>query len=363
MFFTITGIIILQLSVIGFAACIYWRMQSSKRSRNSDAKKLAETSNQLSSAQDALSTHGQQLIKFSDVAESAGIGDDRSVAAASDELKRANVALLEAISEELINAIGNQLGSNTPDLLPYRNRTIAIDDELGKADTSNVSAVVTGTIIKEVSNLRRENDELRAEVERTKNQLVEQIRRAESAEQVARVDTLTQLPNRRAFEEAHARCHSDLDRYGIPYCIVVIDLDHFKQVNDEFGHAAGDAALSLVGRVLRDAQRATDYACRLGGEEFSLLLRKCELQDAMRVAERFREKIGSAKLRFNGTSIMVTASIGVSQASSDESSRRVLERADQALYTAKAAGRDNVQCWSEPASPESECSAAACPAI
>ncbi len=161
---------------------------------------------------------------------------------------------------------------------------------------------------------------------------------------LAATDSLTGLANRRAFltqldhEFARAR------RYGGPLTVLMIDLDHFKDINDRHGHAAGDRALVAVARLLSDRLRATDFIGRIGGEEFAILAPETRLPDATGLAERLREAIAGLAIGLDdGTTITLTTSIGVTaHVGDDDGGDRLLARADRALYTAKAGGRNRV---------------------
>lgn len=152
----------------------------------------------------------------------------------------------------------------------------------------------------------------------------------------AETDGLTGLPNRRHFlEEAQAALAAARERGG-GVSLVMLDLDHFKAVNDTHGHQAGDAVLRAVAGCLREALRGPDRVGRLGGEEFGVLLPDCDLDAASRVASRLRRAVAGLGPAGRG----VTASLGV--AAGNEDVDNLLARADACLYAAKAAGRDRV---------------------
>lgn len=154
-------------------------------------------------------------------------------------------------------------------------------------------------------------------------------------------DALTGLLNRRAIAPLLLRESGRLRRYGESYALLAIDVDHFKDVNDSLGHAAGDAALVQLARVLREAAREVDSIARMGGEEFCILLPHCDLDGAMRLAERVHAAVHEAA--WADCPRPLTVSVGVAVASApDETAEAVLERADRALYRAKHAGRDRV---------------------
>ncbi len=162
-------------------------------------------------------------------------------------------------------------------------------------------------------------------------------------------DGLTGLANRRAFEDALGREFSRSSRYGRPMSVLMIDVDHFKQqVNDVHGHLAGDAALRQVGAALRGSIRRDDFAGRMGGEEFAVLLPEIDYVDAMRVAEKLRAcVIRERRITYEGASILLSVSIGVAtRGERDKQPIDLLRRADDALFAAKRGG---VTAWWGPA--------------
>ena len=156
-------------------------------------------------------------------------------------------------------------------------------------------------------------------------------------------DPLTDALNRRAFAQALERAQAGLRR-GRPYALLLLDLDHFKPLNDSLGHAAGDAALCAVAASLRGALRSTDSLGRLGGEEFCVLLSPVEPGSARQVAQRLCERLQALDFRWEGRPWPLSASIGLALARPDErEAQAVLLRADAAMYAAKQAGRNQVR--------------------
>ena len=152
---------------------------------------------------------------------------------------------------------------------------------------------------------------------------------------LASIDPLTQVPNRRHFEELAAQALShDPPASAV---LMMFDLDHFKHINDRYGHAGGDRALRLVSRGVREVLRVQDVPCRHGGDEFALLLRHASVHDAMRVASRLVERVQSAAA--DAALPTLTLSFGMVQVRPGETLQQALERADQALYEAKRQGR------------------------
>lgn len=164
---------------------------------------------------------------------------------------------------------------------------------------------------------------------------------------LANEDALTGLPNRRAWmEEAHKQMQL-ARRLGNSLSVLMLDVDHFKRVNDTHGHAAGDAVLRGLGKLLAGSLRGTDMAGRLGGEEFAVLLPGSDCAGANRVAEGLRQLVEVETIEEGGTQLRVTASIGVAHLAdlpADADLVTLLRAADQALYSAKQSGRNAIAC-------------------
>ena len=157
-------------------------------------------------------------------------------------------------------------------------------------------------------------------------------------------DRITGLPNRRTCERKLETVTQRALRYGLDFSVVMLDLDHFKNVNDTYGHDVGDVVLRGVADHLRHALRLTDFVGRWGGEEFILVLEDAHPVDAQLRMERIREEVKSKLFQANRDSFHVSFSAGIALLSSDEKlARTVVSRADVALYSAKKAGRDRVE--------------------
>jgi diguanylate cyclase (GGDEF)-like protein len=160
----------------------------------------------------------------------------------------------------------------------------------------------------------------------------------------ARTDQLTGLANRRHFDEQLGRMLGEADRYGHPVSLIMADIDHFKKVNDTFGHDAGDLVLKRVAATLQEGVRTVDVCARFGGEEIALLLPQTDLAGATDVAERLRAAIERRVTNYKGSEIRVTASFGVSTYGETVRSRDAFFlSADRSLYQAKAEGRNRVK--------------------
>lgn len=169
--------------------------------------------------------------------------------------------------------------------------------------------------------------------ERVKNQ----------AQLLARTDPLTQLNNRRAFQERAQSLWELSCRENKPQSLIVLDVDHFKSINDKFGHAVGDDVLSKIGRQLKAEIRACDIAARWGGEEFILYLYDTNIHEAITVAKKLQQSIEGLHISTGDNPIQVTASFGVaSRVGTHASLEALINAADHELYCAKDQGRNQV---------------------
>jgi diguanylate cyclase (GGDEF)-like protein len=158
--------------------------------------------------------------------------------------------------------------------------------------------------------------------------------------EVAITDPLTGLYNPRYFKQRLQEERARAARHEASLSLIVLDLDHFKRVNDRFGHPVGDAVLTHAARVISDTARASDIACRIGGEEFAVICPLTSSTDAAALAERIRTKLERTPSWTGSGKIELTASFGVAEVTGAKAA--LLERADAALYRAKAAGRNQV---------------------
>ena len=163
-------------------------------------------------------------------------------------------------------------------------------------------------------------------------------------EVLASTDALTGLPNRQAIMNKAEKEFARARQTQSPLSIVMIDVDHFKAINDQHGHAAGDHVLKEVGTICQDVLRGSDVIGRIGGEEFVLLLPGAAQDSAEQVAERMRARLAGTQIQLQNQTFNVTASFGVATLSSDDNSlQEILDRADEAMYHAKHGGRNQVQ--------------------
>lgn len=197
-----------------------------------------------------------------------------------------------------------------------------------------ISAVFDG-----IADLQAQSRDRRA-LEAERDKLIERLRVQSST------DFLTSLPNRRAFFEAAEAEVARARRHGFGLVVLLLDVDHFKRINDALGHAAGDLALVALTEVLRQSVRQGDIAARIGGEEFVLLLSHCEREDGLRFAERLRQTVASTVVEVGSEHppVRMTVSIGLADTQTHGMNLDLLmSRADHAMYGAKRAGRDRIE--------------------
>ncbi len=204
-------------------------------------------------------------------------------------------------------------------------------------------------LIKLQSDLDKQNREVHlanARMAMAASQLEEANRKLQI---LATTDELTGLLNRRETMNRLEQHWSRALRHHEPLSCILIDIDHFKRVNDTYGHAAGDMILKKIAEALRSLARAYEDVCRIGGEEFLVLCPKASLHEANEAAQRFCIFVGATKVPFNDTSISATISVGVAEKGpAMRSPENLLRCADEAMYAAKAAGRNTVRTYREP---------------
>ncbi len=226
--------------------------------------------------------------------------------------------------EHLTGAADHIAAGNLSVQLPVAQR-----DELGH---------LTQVFNQMTDNLRQSRDEFEAASQtlQKQNKLLEKL---------SITDSLTGLYNRKKLDDILADQLARFKRNQRPFALLMLDIDHFKKLNDTYGHLAGDQVLASVARTFSNSIRNIDFVARYGGEEFVIVLPETALSAAHDMAERILTQVRSASYQFNDQSIAVTLSIGVAMSrSSDESADTLLARTDRMLYEAKRAGRDRVIC-------------------
>ena len=234
--------------------------------------------------------------------------------------------------------------------LSYRNITQGMEYTIGKVATHTCTyhLVIAGESLGELSFTRRKKftDQETMIIEYLMCSLVYPLRNAlmyKRALQMALKDPLTGVNNRVGMDSTLLREVELANRYGTPLSLIALDVDHFKGINDTYGHAAGDCVLKTIANAALSSIRSTDIIFRFGGEEFIILLSNTAEEGALCLAERIRQHIQMTKCVCNEAMIAATASLGVACLGKGENIHSLFSRADQALYQAKAEGRNCVR--------------------
>lgn len=211
--------------------------------------------------------------------------------------------------------------------------------------------------------IKRQIKELNAHRDMLEEEVKERTRELEEVNQkldvISRTDELTGLPNRRDMNNSINKEISRYERTQKPFCFLFIDIDHFKNINDTYGHGCGDKVLKTVAQTLHDLLRRYDILARYGGEEFLTLLPETDLDSATAVAERFRKKVEEAVIQYAVYEIKVSITIGVTQFDPKLGASHSIQTADKALYEGKESGRNRVVVWDPKRTTEKDYMAAA----
>lgn len=213
-------------------------------------------------------------------------------------------------------------------------------DEIGTL--SQAFNLMHSTILRQLKELEAHRNMLEQEV---KDRTKELELANKKLDLISRTDELTGLPNRRDMNETIANEIGRSQRTHKPFSFIFIDIDHFKSINDTYGHACGDVVLKSVAQTVRSLLRKYDVFARYGGEEFLTLLPETDLEGAAVVAERFRKKIERMTVHYGDYSINVTVTLGVAKFDERLGADRSIQQADKALYQGKEGGRNQVVIW------------------
>ncbi len=197
-------------------------------------------------------------------------------------------------------------------------------------------------IIGEVDKVIHTNADLRQELARAQDELNRQRKVIDLLQTAATTDHLTQVANRASFDDYFKAASDRFVAGGPTFAFIIADIDHFKNVNDQYGHVAGDRVLEAVANKLRVCLRGTDFLARYGGEEFAIILERTTLPDAVRVAENLRNAIETTVFNLGEQKLRLTISLGCAVVNKGAPENDVVVRADKQLYMAKNSGRNRV---------------------
>jgi len=238
--------------------------------------------------------------------------------------------------------------------LEYANTTLNFNFNFGKADRHSCAyrLSIAGDALGEMKFTRgkRFSEDEMEQLENFIYHLVYPLRNAilyQKAVQAAQMDSLTGVNNRAAMDRCLERELELAHRHDHALSLMIVDVDHFKKINDSLGHSAGDAVLKALTVCMKETMRVSDMLFRYGGEEFALVLAGTDLDGARQMGERLRAAVAAYPFVYNNKDIDVTVSIGVANLGRHDSANRLFNKADTALYQAKKAGRNQVHSSTE----------------
>ena len=253
-------------------------------------------------------------------------------------------------AREIVGGLGGLAETIASDVARYRARMEQVSSELVRGGKGG-QPPPPDVVLRLVEQLTLTMNRLQQRLASTEERLKAQTSQIDEYLNEARTDALTELPNRRAFDEELAKRLAQWKRGGTPLSLVIVDVDRFKAFNDLHGHLAGDAVLKQVARVLKSRTRTMDLVARIGGEEFAFILPGTTLTQSRQVTESIRLAVARNEFQHDGCKLNVTISVGLAAAQKDEPPTSLLKRADVALYASKEAGRDcahyhdGQNCW------------------
>ena len=241
----------------------------------------------------------------------------------------------------VVKLIAGTLGATAiyGDALIQASRDLTVTDDPGSIQ-STVNTLVAATL-----EMRDDGLQLKARLDGAMQEIANLQQGLETIRMESRVDPLTELANRKHFDETMSEAIRNSAQRGEPLSLLMVDIDHFKSFNDTFGHTTGDQVLRLVAISLKQSIKGRDLAARYGGEEFAIVLPNTSLEQAVTVAEQLRRTVMAKELKKKSTGEIIgriTISIGVASLLAYDTSETLIERADNRLYAAKRGGRNRV---------------------
>lgn len=245
----------------------------------------------------------------------------------------------------ILNAILKALRQANSDTSQYGEALGAYNSQLeSDPDEETIQQIIAG-LLSDTTEMQQSYVSLQKQLNESTRE-VENLRKAlQSAREEAILDPLTALTNRKGMMHALKDSIAEIEESANPPCLLMIDIDHFKSINDNYGHVFGDTVLKLVAATLQKCVKGKDTACRYGGEEFAILLPDTPLAGAQQLAETIRSAIERGKIQRSGSQEPVgniTVSVGVAAFKTEETVEQFIKRADAALYESKNGGRNRV---------------------
>jgi diguanylate cyclase len=257
-----------------------------------------------------------------------------------EKLKQSQAEFVEVISKFTESA------TQVEDQVTLFNKALQVSEEkLGNNNTNASLVFIVADLLDNTHIMKASIDLMKQQIEESKQEITALHEKLERATDEALTDPLTGLTNRRGLSKSIEAAILSAEESKLYPCVLMIDIDHFKKINDTFGHLLGDRAIKIVGKTLKSQIKGKDTAARYGGEEFCVLLPETELTHAVGVAENIRRAVENMRIRRasdNQEICRMTISIGVACFKFNESITSLIERADKALYQSKNDGRNRV---------------------
>jgi len=243
-----------------------------------------------------------------------------------------------------INVISEMMRSYIRETRNYWSYLNDTNEQLAKPIEQLELMSVVASLIKENRSLLDSSYELQLRLEESQSRINTLTHDVDAVREESQQDALTQFYGRRYFDEMLPKCVASAIENKQQLCLMLIDIDAFKHINDTSGHLAGDDIIKSIGALIAGSVRRSDVAARYGGDEFAIILPGASKGDAVHIAERMRSLLGIKKWRLNenGGPDAVTVSIGIASLASTDSAKELFERADASLYKAKASGKNRV---------------------
>jgi diguanylate cyclase len=272
-------------------------------------------------------------------------GLSNSAVKAADTTQKASQKLDRELAQVLVLIRGHIASSES-----YAKSLASAQTRLAGLTEAEQVRVIVSLLVAENERMRRDGSELNVKLEQSRKQ-IEDLRTSLSvAEEVVLKDPLTGVGNRRCFDVMMEKAIAGIAKDRTPLSLIIGDIDHFKRVNDAFGHQVGDEIIKMFSRVIETSVRDGDTVIRYGGEEFAVILPTTDQEAATAIAERIRRQFESKKLTIRETNQKVgllTASFGVAQFRLGDDADTFFKRADAKLYDAKSAGRNRVASFGD----------------
>ncbi len=263
----------------------------------------------------------------------------------SEENQKAvsEIEKMKLVVHGLLKNLESHVQNLLDDTVRYGNNLDEQASQLKKAETLATIQQVERLLLQAVEKMKDSTNNYQQQLNEAQKKLKEQEQILEKLSRDVNTDFLTQVNNRASFDKRLNEEFTRFKRYGQKFSIIMIDLDHFKEVNDTYGHIAGDRILRAIASLLNDEKRVSDFLARYGGEEFALILPGIDSNSALIVADKLRTKVENTTFRYENYSIHLSLSAGVTEISSeDPTPTDVLKRVDDATYEAKNKGRNQV---------------------